>query len=254
LQKTRYNKVKILKWLLTSFLVIILLGSAFAAGQQGSGSGQTGSQNPTTTVQGQGGTGNQSPTTTVQNGNNEYGQGTGQGSQTQTEQRTQEMQQVQSMVQQRQQEMNQEMQGMSVGEQKTYQNQNQVRLAVHTLLAMENMTGGIGKNVSAIAREFNNSIQATIRAENSIQTRSGIARFFAGGDDTAATEIEQQINQNRVRIQQLTQNMNNCDCDEQVKAMLQEQIQNMEQEQTRLQQLAQKEKSSKGLLGWIWKR
>lgn len=169
------------------------------------------------------------------------------------------MQQVQSIVQQRQQEMNQEMQGMSKGEQKTYQNQNKVRLTVHTLLAMENLTGGIltggiGKNVSAIAREFNNSIQATINVENKLQTRSGLVRFFAGGDEKAAKEIEQQVIQNRLMIQQLIQNMNNCDCDEQVKTMLQEQIQIMEQEQTRLQQLAQKEKSSKGLLGWIWKR
>ncbi|MFY1644910.1 hypothetical protein ACK11Z_14360, partial [Methanoculleus bourgensis] len=36
--------------------------------------------------------------------------------------------------------------------------QNQVRLAVHTLLAAENRTGGIGRNISVIAREFNNSV------------------------------------------------------------------------------------------------
>ena len=35
--------------------------------------------------------------------------------------------------------------------------------------------------------------------------------------------------------------------------MMQEQIQQMEQEQLRLQDLAQNEKKSKGLLGWIWK-
>lgn len=164
------------------------------------------------------------------------------------------MEQIQTMIQQRQQEMNQEIQGMTSSKQKTYQNQNQVRLAVHALLAMENLTGGIGKNVSAIAREFNNSIQATLRAEERIQTRSGLVRLFVGGDEKAAEEIEQEVNRNRLRIQQLIQYMNNCDCGQQVKAMLQEQIQNMEQEQNRLEQLAQKEKSSKGLLGWIWKR
>jgi len=44
-----------------------------------------------------------------------------------------------------------------------------------------------------------------------------------------------------------------CDCGEEVKAMLQEQIQNMEQEQVRLQQLAQNEKKNKGVFGWLWK-
>jgi len=231
--------VKQLKWLLTSILVLILLSSVFAAGQQGNPNGQKGIEIPTTTIQRE---------------NKEYGQGIGQGTQTQTEQRTQEMGQIQTMVQQKQQEMNREMQGMSVKEQKIYQNQNQVRLAVHTLLAMENLTGGIGKNISAIAREFNNSIQATIRAENRIQTRSGFVRLFVGGDEKAAQEIEQQVNQNKIRIQKLKENINNCDCDEQIKAMLQEQIQKMEEEQIRLQQLAEREKSNKGLFGWIWKR
>jgi hypothetical protein len=100
---------------------------------------------------------------------------------------------------------------------------------------------------------FNNSVQATIRAEEKIQTKSGFARFFSGGDEKSAAEIEAQVTQNRERIQELTQLRDQCQCDEEVKAMMQEQIRNMEQEQTRLQELAQKEKKSKGLFGWIWK-
>ena len=199
-------------------------------------------------------------------------QGTGQGQQVQTGQQTQnqgeeqnimiqQRQQVKAqtseelgqMIQQRQQEMNQETQGMGKQEQKVYQNQNQVRLAVHTLLAMEDLVGGIGQNVSRIAREFNNSVQATIRAEEKIQTRSGLARFFLGGDEEAAQELEQETNQSQLRIQELKQLMEECECDEGVRAMMQEQIQNMEQEQTRLQELTQNEKKSKGLFGWLLK-
>jgi len=128
-----------------------------------------------------------------------------------------------------------------------------VRLAVHALLAMENLTGGIGRNVSQIAREFNNSAQATIRAEERIQTRNMLMSFFFGGDEQAAEEMEQEVNRNRERIQELKRLMQECECEEEVKAMLQEQIQNMEQEQNRIQELAQNEKKSKGIFGWLWK-
>ena len=167
--------------------------------------------------------------------------------------KTQQKQQVQAMIQDKQQEMNQELEAFGKKEQKVYRNQNQVRLAVHALLAMENLTGGIGSQVSAIAQDFNNRINKTIQAEEKIQKRSAFKRFFAGGDHEAAQGIEQEVNRNRERIQELKQLKEQCECDEEVKAMIQEQIQNMEQEQNRLQELAQKEKKSKGLFGWIWK-
>ena len=161
--------------------------------------------------------------------------------------------QLKEMVQQKQQDMNQELEGKSEKEQKVYQNQNQVRLAVHSLLAMEDLVGGIGKDVSQIARQFNNSVQATINAEEKIQTKSAFARFFSGGDEKSAEEIEQEVNQNKQRIQELKQLHEQADCDEEIKEMMQEQIQSMEKEQDRLQELAQKEKKSKGLFGWLWK-
>jgi hypothetical protein len=160
---------------------------------------------------------------------------------------------LRQMIQERQQIMNQEIQNLGEGQQNIYQNQNRVRLAVHALLAMENLTGGIGRNVSQIAREFNNSVQATIRAEERIQTRNWLVRFFVGGDEEAAGNMEQEVNRNRERIQELRRLREECDCDEEIRAMLQEQIQNMEQEQNRLQQLAQNEKANKGLFGWLWK-
>ncbi len=161
--------------------------------------------------------------------------------------------QAMERIKEQQQEMEQEQSGMDEAQKKIYQNQNTVRLAVHTLLDMEGLIGGIGQNVSAIAREFDNSVQSTIQAEEKIQTRSAISRFFAGGDENAADEIEQQVAQNQLRIQELNQLLEQCDCDEETQTLLKEQIQNMEQEQTRLQELAQSEKQSKGILGWLWK-
>jgi len=182
------------------------------------------------------------------------------GQQVQSQTQTQTIQQVKArntselreMIQERETEMEQEMVNFTETNKNIYQNQNRVRLAVHSLLAMENLTGGIGQNISQIAREFNNSVQATIRAEERIQTRNAIVRFFVGGDEEAAEEIEQEVNQNRLRIQQLTQLRNDCNCSEEIKTMIQEQTQNMEQEQTRLEQLAQNEKQNKGLFGWFF--
>ena len=77
---------------------------------------------------------------------------------------------LKEMIQTRTQEMSKEMEGMSTEQKNVYQNQNKVRTAVHTMLASENLVGGIGKDVSRIAKEFNNSVQSTIKAEESIQT------------------------------------------------------------------------------------
>ena len=57
---------------------------------------------------------------------------------------------LRNIIQRTRQEMNQELKNLTKSEEKVYQNQNTVRLAVHTLLAMENLTGGIGRNVSQI--------------------------------------------------------------------------------------------------------
>lgn len=159
------------------------------------------------------------------------------------------------MIQQRQQEMNQEIQSLGAGtvNAQVYQNQNKVRLAVHAMFAMENLTGGIGQNVSKIANEFNNSVNKTIQAEEKIRSRDMFTRFFFGGDEVAAGELERELAQNQVRIAELNRLREQCECVEEVKNILQEQIQNLEQEQNRLQQLAQEEKSNKGLFGWLWK-
>ncbi len=156
-------------------------------------------------------------------------------------------------VQQKKAELDEELKGMGESQKKVYQNQNQVRLAVHALLGMKDSLGGIGPRVSEIAREFDNSFQATVKAEEKIQAKSGLARFFSGGDEKAAAELESETKKNQEKLTELKSLKDNCDCGEEEKTMLQEQIQNMEQEQARLGELALKEKASKGILGWMWK-
>ncbi|MBU4347815.1 hypothetical protein L6249_00150 [Candidatus Parcubacteria bacterium] len=160
-------------------------------------------------------------------------------------------------IKQKKQEMSEEMQGLKEKAQNVYKNQNKVREAVHSLLAMKDMIGGIGPQVSAIAKEFNNSVQSTIKAEEIIQARSRVKKFFIGGDKEAAEKISQEANKNQQRIQELKQLKENCGCDEEIKAVMEEQIRNVEQEQIRLKALAQAEINSKGifgrLFGWLRK-
>lgn len=123
------------------------------------------------------------------------------------------------------------------------QKQNEVREAVKALLAIEDREGGIGQQVREIARDFDNSVQATITAEEKIERRSKIKRLFAGGDEEAALEIESRLKIRREKIEQLKTLREGAN--EEDGAILEEKIQTMEEEQTRLGQLAIKEKSSK---------
>ena len=161
--------------------------------------------------------------------------------------------QLGEMIQEQKQVYAQELEDMPAQQRNVYMNQNRVREAVHALLAMENLTGGIGQQVSEIARNFNNSVQATIRAEEKVQSRNMITKFLFGGDEEAGAEIESEVSQNMARIEELKQLRDQCECDEEVRSMLQEQIQNMELEQNRLRELAQNEIRNKGILGWLFR-
>ena len=76
--------------------------------------------------------------------------------------------------------------------------------------------------------------------------------FFFGGDKEAAEEIIQEVNQNQVRIQQLRELQKQSSYGPEAEEMIQEQIKNIVQEQTRLQALADEQKSRKGLFGWLF--
>ena len=160
---------------------------------------------------------------------------------------------LKEMIQKKKQELEQKEKEVKPKQKETIKNQNKVKLAVHSLLAMEDLTGGIGKQVSEIAKEFNNGVDKTLKAEVKLQKKSKLKKFLTGGDKETAEEIEEEVKKSKERIKKLKKLKETCeDCEEEVKEMFQEQIQNIEQEQTRLQKVAQKEKK-KGLFGWLFK-
>jgi len=152
----------------------------------------------------------------------------------------------------KEQELEQETKGLKEKQQNVHRNQNRVRLAVHSLLAMEDLVGGIGPKVSKIANEFNSSVGKTTEAEEKIQNKNRLIRFLLGGDKESAELIAQEVNRNKEKIQQLKNLMKECDCDEEIKGMLKEQIINIEAEQYRLETFAEVEKGYGGLFGWFF--
>ena len=126
-------------------------------------------------------------------------------------------------------------------------------VAVQTMETTASMFGKSEANVSRISNEIKNSFEISTRAEERIRGRSGFVKFFAGGDNEAAGLIVQEIARNENRIRELNKLIDDSDFDSQTKAVLQDQVQNIEQEQLRLKALAEEELNNKGLFGWIWK-
>jgi hypothetical protein len=132
-------------------------------------------------------------------------------------------------------------------------NQNQVREAIKSLLSLENRVGGIGPQVSAIAKNFNDRINISLKAEEKIQERSRFTRFFAGGDEDSAEELKAQTKENKEEIKELKILSEDCNCDNETKSIMKEQLMVMINENGRLQELVQSERKSKGIFGWLWK-
>ncbi|MFA4826176.1 MAG: hypothetical protein WC593_13570 [Methanoregula sp.] len=130
-------------------------------------------------------------------------------------------------------------------------NENDISVAVHSLLAMENVTGGIGPQISEIARTFNNSVQSTFRLEERIQNRDAFSRLFFGGDQPAARELANITSENQVRIMQIQQLVNTTEMDAETRTLMEEQIRALDQNVAEWQRLAAQEQNDHGLFGWI---
>lgn len=127
---------------------------------------------------------------------------------------------------------------------------NPVRLAVHTLLDSKDLMGGIGEQVSQVAREMNDSAATTTAAEVKIESRGFLTRFFFGGDQDSANAILQEVTQNQTRIARLTELLNQANLSVDIRTALEVQVTALRDSQTRLLSLVQKEQNSWGILSW----
>lgn len=158
--------------------------------------------------------------------------------------------QLNQMIQLRKQELDQEEASTTVADQEIVKGANEVRLAVHALLAAKPLLGGIGQQISQIAQQVNASVATTTTAEAQIQARGFWTNFFFGGDSAAAAVIKDEVAQNQQRINELTQLLAQANVSADVQATLKAQIAAMELQQADLANLAQKEQSQWGLFSW----
>ncbi len=158
--------------------------------------------------------------------------------------------QLKSSIEARQQELDQEEASSSPETRSIMKNENPVRLAVHSFLASKDLLGGIGSQVSAIARQMNYSIASTTNAEAQIQSRGFLTKLFFGGDTAAAQVITEQVAQNQQRIDALTKLLAQANISVNVQTILKAQITALQEAQARLQVLAQQQQNMWGLFSW----
>ncbi len=158
--------------------------------------------------------------------------------------------QLKSSIEARQRELDQEEASSSPETRSIMKNENPVRLAVHSLLASKDLLGGIGGQVSAIARQMNYSIASTTSAEAQIQSRGFLTKLFFGGDTAAAQVITEQVTQNQQRIDDLTKLLAQANISVNVQTILKAQITALQEAQARLQVLAQQQQHMWGLFSW----
>ena len=129
-------------------------------------------------------------------------------------------------------------------------NANEVRLAVHALLASRDLLGGIGEQVSEIAKHMNDSVATTTSAEAQIESRSFLVKLFFGGDQKVAKVISKEVERNQESIEKLTELLGQANLSAGIKTALEAQITALGDVQARFQALAEKEQSRWGIFSW----
>jgi hypothetical protein len=172
---------------------------------------------------------------------------------TQNQTRTLDATELHDQIQDRIRQLDQDQLNLSEDRRKVLNQYNNESAFVYTLQNQSDQFGDVGPQLSQYAMQLNISLQTEIQVQERMQSRSSVVRFFVGGDEVAAGELEQETLRTQQRIQEMNQLIQQCSCDPQVRALLQDQLQQMEQQQVQLRQQAQMELQDKGLIGWLWK-
>lgn len=217
------------KILLSIVLTIFALsaGSAYAAASANKGQGQSNGNNSSSTQNGihEPGTGLENPELKDDN------KGTGQGLQNKNSSSTtqnQEREEVQNRVQ---------IQKISISE------------FVEKIKSIAEKNN-LGEDVDTIIEELSESASTTVQAMEKVQTRSKVKTFFFGSDYKNLGTLRSEMVQNQSRIEQLTQLMNGItDTTDQID--LENQIQALETEQSKISDFITEQEDSFSLFGWF---
>jgi hypothetical protein len=148
----------------------------------------------------------------------------------------------------------------STSTEKNIKNQNgQINISEHssavtnfvrTLFNVASSTeSGIGQQVRIIAQQQNDSGTTTAKLIKKIQLRNKIKTFLFGSDYKNLGALRSEIVQVRNRLQQLNRLLENATTTPETQA----QIQNLEQEQTKIENFIEQQEGKFSLFGWLTK-
>ena len=142
------------------------------------------------------------------------------------------------------------------------QNEKQVNSAEHRstvatfvqslLNIADKEQGGIGEEVKAIAQAQNDTKDKMADGIDKIQTRNKVKTFLIGTDYKNLGALRSEMVQTRNRLEQLNKLMENVQ-NEGDKTEFQNQIQTLEQEQTRIESFIKAQEGKFSLFGWLVK-
>jgi hypothetical protein len=162
-------------------------------------------------------------------------------------------QELQQMIVNYKREIDAEREDVKMGTREIFENQDKIKIAVYSLLSMEKLIPSVGIIVSDLTIQINDSFTLTTDIENRIKSRGSLSRFFIGGNFKLADRLHLEIISIKDKFSLLEELSTRCSNLSEVEIFFNEQLHIIEEEQNRLQELVLSEKSSKGIIGWIWK-
>ena len=132
------------------------------------------------------------------------------------------------------------------------QNMSIVSQKVEEILEEEKSDKGIGQQVKTIAQEQKQA-QGEIEGQiNKLNARQGLMKKLFGADQKAIKNLQQQMEQNQLRIQQL-QELQNETTNQAEENQIQELTQSLVEQNTALEDQIQAEEQVGSLFGWLIK-
>lgn len=115
------------------------------------------------------------------------------------------------------------------------------------------LMGGYGASASSTAWQIQNNFSEAVQLENRLRSTSMLRRLLWGYDNEVTSDLKNTLARNASDISRLGQILADCDCGEELRLILQEQIRNIESEQARLRRLQENLADRDGILGFIFR-
>jgi hypothetical protein len=130
------------------------------------------------------------------------------------------------------------------------QHRNAIANFAQSLNGVANRAGGIGQQIRLMAQEQNQSASNTIQAMEKVQTRSAFRTFLLGTDYKNIGALRSEMVQTENRIERLNELMTNIE-NTADKTELQNQIQTLIAEKTKIEEFVKTQEGKVNLFGWL---